>query len=114
MRLGLEALDGFLNNRFGFVDTLETFDFGGAWFFEVLVVVEVVFDLLERLLGQIFERFVGIAIVAVIFGDTDDLVVDFIAVDEFHDAEDFGLHPDAGSERLVGNHEDVKLVAVFV
>lgn len=69
--------------------------------------IEVIFDLLEGLSWEVFELIIGIAVVAVIFWDADDFIIDFAVINEFHDAEDFGFHPDAGSERLVGNHEDI-------
>lgn len=47
----LVSLDGFLDNLFGFLDTFETFDFGRAWLLEIFVMIEMVFDLLECLLG---------------------------------------------------------------
>ena len=66
--------------------------------------IEVILDLLQGLGGKVFEFVVDITVVAVVFWDADDFVIDFAVVDEFHNTEDFGFHPDAGGERLVGNH----------
>ena len=76
--------------------------------------VEVEFDLLDGLLWKIFEFLIFIAVIAVVCGNADDFVVNFAAVDEFHDAEDFGLHPNPGGERLVSNHENIEFVAVLI
>ena len=76
--------------------------------------VEVEFDLLDGLLWKVFEFLIFIAVIAVVLWDADDFVVNFAAVDKFHDAENSGFHPDAGSERLVGNHENIEFVAVLV
>ena len=95
-------------------DVGEFFDFGGAGFFEVFVVVEVEFNLFDELFWQVFECLVFVAVVAVVFGNDDDFVVDFAAVDEFHDAKNAGFEPNTGGQRLVGNDEGVKFVAVFV
>ena len=76
--------------------------------------VEVEADLFDELFWQVFESLVFVAVVAVVFGDDDDFVVYFAAVDEFHDAEDAGLEPDASHERLVGDDESVEFIAVFV
>ena len=76
--------------------------------------VEVEFNLLDGLLWEVFEFLVFVAVVAVVLWNADDLVVNFAAVDKLHDAEDASFHPDAGSERLVGNHENIEFVAVLI
>ena len=76
--------------------------------------VKVELDLFQSLLWQIFERVVAVSVVAVVGWDADDFIINFAAVDEFHNAKDFGFHPNAGGERLVGNHENVEFVAVFI
>lgn len=108
------ALDGFFDDVFGFVEAGEFFNFGGAWFFQIFVMIEVEFDLLNKLLWQIFESLIFVAVVSVVFWDADNLVIDFVRINKFHDAEDASFHPDAGSERLVSNHEDIELVAIFI
>ena len=108
------AIDGGCNNLLGGGEAFERFDLGATGFLQILVVVEVEFDLLDSLLGEVFQLLVFVAVVAIVFGNADDFVIDFAVVDEFHDAEDASFHPDAGSERLVGNHEDIEFVAVLI
>lgn len=112
--LVLIAFDGIFNDLFGDFSVFKGFDFGGAGFLEIFVVVKMELNLFQGLSWEILESIVSVAIIAVVGWDADDLVVYLAAIDEFHDAEDFGFHPDAGGERLVGNHQYVKLVAVFV
>ena len=108
------AGDGVGDDLFRSFDVGEFFDFGGAWLLQVFIVVKVEADLFDELFWQVFEGLVFVAVVAVVFGNDDDFVVDFAAVNEFHDAEDAGFEPDAGRERLVGDDEGVEFVAVFV
>ena len=98
------AINGGCDNFLGGGETFERFDFGATGFFQIFVMIEVKLDLLDGLLGEIFQLLVFVAVVAIVFGDADDFVINFAVVDEFHDAEDASFHPDAGGERLVGNH----------
>ena len=108
------AGDGVSDDFFRGLDVGEFFDFCGARFLQIFVVVEVEFNLFDELFWQIFEGLVFVTVVAVVRGDDDDFVVNFAAVDEFHDAEDASFEPDAGGQRLVGDDEGVEFVAVFV
>ena len=90
------ADDGVLDDLFCGLDVGEFPNLGCSRFFEVFVVVEVEADLFDELFWQVFEGLIFVAVVAVVFGDDDDFIVDFAAVDEFHDAEDASFEPDAG------------------
>ena len=76
--------------------------------------VEVELDLLDSLGWQIFEFLIHVAIIAVVCRNADNFVVNFAVVDKLHNAEDASFHPNAGGERLVGNHKNVKFVAILV
>ena len=69
--------------------------------------VKVKFDLFDCPLWQIFQSFVGIAIVAIVGWHADDFVVYFSVVDKFHHAENPCFHPNTSSEWLVGDHQHV-------
>lgn len=108
------ALDSIGDNLFGRIEPLEALDHGRARFFEVFVMIEMELDLFDELSGQIFERLNSVAVIAVVGRNGDNLVVDFIAVDEFHNTKNTGFSIDAGGEGLIGDHEDVEFVAIFV
>lgn len=102
--LRVPARDGVFDDLFRFVEASEFFDFGAAGFLEVLVVVKVELDLLQKLLWEILESLVAITTVAIVGRNGDDFIVDFTAVDELHDAEDASLCVDSGRQGLVSNH----------
>lgn len=110
----MPAGDRVFDDLFGGVDVLKAFNGGGAGFFEVFVVVEMLFDLIEELFGEVGEGLDGIAGMAVVDGDGDDFVVNFAVVDKFHDADDTSGSVDAGGEGVVSEEEDVEFVAVLI
>ena len=57
---------------------------------------------------------IAVTVVAIVGGDGDDFVVDFVAVHKLHHAEDAGSGVNAGGERLVGDEKDIQFVAIFI
>ena len=76
--------------------------------------IEVEFNLLNQAFRQIFERFNRVTIITVISDYGDNLIVNFTIVDEFHDTENFRLGINTGRKWLVGNQQNVKLIAILI
>lgn len=107
---GLALLDDF--HGFGGVE--EAVYATGAGLLEVLVVLPVVLGFLQPVLTQLCVA--GDVLHALVIGEhSNDLVVDFAAVVEFHDANDAGLHQGAGHQGLRHTDDlDVEGVAVLI
>ena len=114
LALLVPTLNRSFDNLLSLLGIEETLYMSRARFLEILVVVEVEFDLLEPALWQIFESLNGIAIVAIVIDNRDNLVVNFPVVLELHYAENTSSEVNTGRKWLIGHNEHIELIAVLI